>query len=122
MKNVRVTMADDTYDRLRVEAKSAGYPGISSYLLSKVNGLTTDAEAHDILKHAESKVKRLPVDGDAFTLKSLFTKDAWNGYSKPARISAGKLFFAGVSCGLTPGVTEGVKTGSNHQTYLRTEE
>lgn len=115
-------MADETYDRLRVEARQAGYPGIGSYLLSKVNGLTTDAEAHDIVKRAEKLAIRKSLDDGSFTLKSLFSKEQWNAYSKPARIAAGKLFFAEVEVGFVPGVQVSEKSGANHQTYIRIDE
>ena len=115
-------MEDETFVRLQVEARQAGYPGISSYLLSKVDGLTTDAEAHDIVKRAEKLAIKKSIDDVPFTLKSLFDKERWNAYSKPARIAAGKLFFASVEAGFVSGIREGEKSGANHQTYVRVDE
>ncbi|WP_082771762.1 DUF1413 domain-containing protein [Janthinobacterium agaricidamnosum] len=119
MKNVRVVMSDEAYERLKLKAKTSGCPGIGAYLLSKVGELTYDAEAHSIARLAERRARARPIDGEPFILKKLFSKDEWAGYSKPARIAAGKEFFASVECGLLEGVVEGGKTGSNHQTYQR---
>lgn len=115
-------MSNDTYDRLKVEAREKGYPGIAAYLLSKVDGLTTDAEAHDIVKRAKLYAEQKDVNCDPFTLKGLFPKEIWNAYSKSARIAAGRMFFAEVEVGFIEGVKEAEKTGSNHQTYTRYEE
>jgi hypothetical protein len=119
MKNVRVVMSDETFNRLKLKAKTAGCPGIGAYLLKVAGELTHDAEAHGIARLAERRARALPIGSEPFILKKLFSKDEWEGYSKPARIAAGKEFFAGVECGLTDGVEVGGKTGSNHQTYVR---
>ncbi len=122
MRNLRVVMSDESYSRLLTKARAAGSPGIGAYLLKLAGELTHDAEAHSIARRAEKRALKLDPDGDPFILKKLFTKDEWEGFSKPARIAAGKEFFAGVDAGLVPGLETGDKTGSNHQTYLRVED
>lgn len=120
MKNVRVTMSDEVFERLRLAAKVAGFPGISSYLLSKVDGLTDGAEAEDIVKQAMAKVKRYPL-GKPFRLRDLFLAERWDGFSKAARISAGRRFHETAKAG-TAGLEVAAKTASNHQTYVRAKD
>jgi hypothetical protein len=120
MKTVRLTMSDEVFDRLKREAKQKGYPGISSYALSALNGLTTDAEAVDIVKQARNKAMNWPHINKPFKLRNLFTKDLWEEFPKSARITAGRMFFDAVNEGI-PGVADGGKNSANHQTYIRTE-
>ena len=122
MKNVRVVMSEESYARLLAKSRAAGCPGIGAYLLKKAGELTHDAEAHSIARKAEKIALRRAVGSEPFILKKLFSKDDWDGFSKPGRIAAGKEFYAGVSSGLVPGLEVGEKTGSNHQTYLRVAE
>lgn len=120
MKNVRMTMSDEAFDRLKKEAKEAGFPGISSYALSKLDALTDDAEAVDIVKQARYRAIRSPSIGKPFKLRNLFEKESWESFSKPARIAAGRLFFENVTDGIS-GIKIGGKTSANHQTYIRTK-
>lgn len=120
MKNVRITMSDDAFDQLKNKAKEAGFPGISSYVLSKFKLLNDDAEAADIVKKARYKAIRFPSIGKPFKLKDLFEKESWESFSKPARIAAGRLFFENVTDGIS-GIKTGGKTSANHQTYIRTK-
>ena len=121
MKNVRVTMSDEVFMRLKTEAKKAGYPGISSYLLSKVDGLTTDAEAAEIVKKGRFRVTRKKLD-KPFRLKDLFEKDEWDGFSKAARLASGRMFFEQVKEGGIDGVGVGEKNSTNHQTYIQIKD
>ncbi|MGS0979315.1 DUF1413 domain-containing protein [Burkholderia glumae] len=113
-------MSDEVFERLRLEAKAAGFPGISSYLLSKVEGLTDAAEAEDIVKQALQRARRRP-PGEPFRLKDLFPAERWDGFSKSARLSAGRRFHGAAKAG-TAGLEVAAKTASNHQTYVRTED
>jgi len=112
-------MSDEVYEQLRRAAKDNGYPGIGSYLLDKAGALTDDAEAADIVKKARVRFRTRPL-GKPFTLRQLFEPDHWNGFSKAARIGAGRLFFDNATSGID-GLAVGPKSGSNHQTYVRTE-
>jgi hypothetical protein len=112
-------MSEDIFERLKQEAKKAGKPGIGAYLLSKVGGLTNEAEAHSIVRLATGKATRWSKHKGPFILKKLFAPVEWDGFSKPARIAAGKEFYAAVDSGQVPGVRIGEKTPSNHQTYER---
>jgi len=121
LKNVRVVMSDETFERLKAKAREAGNLGIAAYLLSQVHEQTHDAEVHIIVRRAEMRaLNRAPEDGP-FLLKKLFKTEDWEKFTKPAKLAAGKEFFARVEAGLIAGIALGEKNSSNHQTYVREE-
>jgi hypothetical protein len=113
-------MSDETFSRLSREAKARGFPGMSSYLLSAVDGLTDEAQGADIVKQAIHKISKRDASEKPFILKSLFDKGAWNGFSVQSRIAAGRLFYSKYQDG-GDGIEYAGKNGANHHTYIKIE-
>lgn len=118
MKTVRVTMPAEDFSILSAEAKEEGFPGIASLLLFRAGRSSADAEAADIKKKAFVRAMKLDV-GITFRLKDLFNQEAWENYSRGARIRAGQQFFSDVQSEVE-GIEAIREPNTNGQRYVRT--
>ncbi|ANL87115.1 DUF1413 domain-containing protein [Rhizobium phaseoli] len=115
MKTIKTVVDDETYARLVKERKKAGVPSVSAYFLLKADVLTDQEEAGEIVRKALSAVKKKDV-GFEFRLRDLFPSSSWDGFSKGARVRAGKMFHEKVAAA-TLGLRASRKSSSNHQFY-----
>jgi hypothetical protein len=117
MVTIKTQVDDNTYRQLVADRKAAGLPSVSALLLKNSNALDEAGEAREIVRKAKYRAGRLRPD-DKFRLKDLFKPNQWEGFSKGARLRAGRLFYEMVSAA-KDGILPGPKSGSGHQTYLR---
>ena len=117
MPVIKTQVDPRTYTKLVAMRKRAGVPSVSALFLKETVGLTDEMEANEIVKQAMSAADRR-VTGDTFRLRDLFVDHRWNGFSKGARLRAGRAFFAKVAVA-RDGIRIGKKSASNHQLYVK---
>jgi len=114
MKTVKVSVDDATYLRLVADRKAAGLPSVAALLLQKAGALSEDAEAAEITRQA---IRRAKSREGEFSLKQLFPETRWKGFTKSARLRAGRKFYNRVASA-TDGIAIGGKGASGHQMYF----
>ena len=121
MPVIRVELSRNAYEKLTQARKKAGLPNSASYLLQRAGLLDTHAAGTEIARTAYRRALKV-TRGEPFTVKGLFSEPEWDGFSRDARIRAGKTFFQRVSQeedeGGSPIRILG-KNSSNHQLYER---
>ncbi len=115
MKTIKTTVDDATYGKLVAIRKEEGLPSVSALFLRKCNALSPQTEAVEITKKAVQLALKQPKTV-RYRIKDLFPALAWEGYSKSARIGAGRLFNSKVNAP-NSGLAEVGISGSNHMFY-----
>jgi hypothetical protein len=117
MKTIKTKVNDETYSQLVSKRRSEGLPSVSALFLKMCGVLTDDDEAREIVKKARKKISKKAI-GAEFTLRELFGDEQWEGFSKGARLRAGRLFYE-YAAEATHGISVLDKTSSNHQRYKK---
>jgi uncharacterized protein DUF1413 len=115
MRTIKTRVEDDVYASLVKMRRAARLPSVSSLFLSKCNLLTDHAEASEITRLALKAAKQQR-SGSEYRLRDLFRKTRWQGFSKGARLRAGKMFYEEVSSAVY-GIRATRKSSTNHQIY-----
>lgn len=118
MPTIRTTVDDATYGELVKARKVAGLPSVSALFLSKCGVLDDGLEAAEIVRRAKKLAMKKP-DNQRFRLRDLFKPTAWDGYSKGARLRAGRLFYDEMAAA-RDGIRPDQKSTSGHQYYTKT--
>ena len=118
MPTIRTTVNDGTYSKLVAARKGAGLPSVSALFLSKCNVLDDRLEAAEIVRQAR-KLAMKKGDKERFRLRDLFKATAWDGFSKGARLRAGRLFYDEMAAA-RDGIRPDQKSASGHQYYVKT--
>jgi hypothetical protein len=116
MPTVKTIIDDEMYARLVAKRKAANLPSVSALFLEKCGELSDDIEAREIVKIALAAAKKKQ-KGTRFRLRDLFPKDRWEGFTKGARLRAGRLFHEKVATAML-GIRIDIKSGANHQFYV----
>lgn len=115
MKTIKTEVADETYILLVRKRRSEGLPSVSALFLKKCGVLTDDDEAREIVEAARKRIAKLE-KGTQFRLRELFRDKRWEGFSKGARLRAGRLFYE-YAAESRHGIFVLPKTSANHQRY-----
>lgn len=115
MKTIKTMVDDAVYADLVKARRAAGLPSVSAMFLKSSGVLSDNDEAREIVKVALQRAAKQP-KGHKFRLRDLFPNSLWEGFSKGARLRAGRQFFERIS-GATLGIRSLPKTTSNHQRY-----
>jgi len=118
MPTIRTTVDEATYGKLVAARKHAGLPSVSALFLSNCDLLDDSLEAAEIVRQAKRLAMKKP-DNERFRLRDLFKRAAWDGYSKGARLRAGRLFYDEMAAA-RDGVRPDQKSASGHQYYIKT--
>jgi hypothetical protein len=118
MPTIRTTVDDETYSKLVAARRAAGLPSVSALFLSKCNLLDENLEAAEIVRQAKRRAIK-KTDNEHFRLRDLFQPTAWDGYSKGARLRAGRLFYDEMAAA-RDGIRPDQKSASGHQFYIKT--
>ena len=112
MKIIKTKVDDETYADLVEQRKEAGLPSVSALFLENC-GVSDDSKvAAEIVRRAFAAAKK-KAPGSEFLLSGLFRKE-WKGFSKGARLSAGRLFSSEVSTAiLATKSTSGAESASS---------
>jgi hypothetical protein len=94
---------------------SEGLSSVSALFLKKCGVLTDDDEAREIVEAARRRIAKLE-KGAQFRLRELFRDKRWEGFSKGARLRAGRLFYE-YAAEARHGIFVLPKTSANHQRY-----
>ena len=116
MKTVKTRVTPATYAILAKQRRKEGLPSISALFLVKCGALTDEDGAIEIVARALKLAKKKPA-GEEFKLQDLFNAKTWQGFSKGARLRAGRQFKAKVDAAVD-GVRAHRKSSSNHQYYV----
>lgn len=119
MKTIKFQVEDAVFAELSKRRQKAGLPTIPAYLLEEVGLLSDDLHAAEIVKKAKARAmsEKWPV-GREFSLRDLFQKTEWEGYRKPARLRAGRIFFDDIA-EARHGLRPTKKGPSGHQLYVK---
>jgi hypothetical protein len=118
MPTIRTTVDHTTYGKLVAARKVAGLPSVSALFLSTCDLLDDSLEAAEIVRQAKRLAMKEP-DNERFRLRDLFKPTAWDGYSKGARLRAGRLFYDEMAAA-RDGIRPDQKSASGHQYYIKT--
>lgn len=118
MPTIRTSIDDATYKKLVNARKAAGLPSVSALFLSKCGVLDGNLEATEIVLKAKRLAMKQP-NNKRFRLRDLFQSKAWDGYSKGARLRAGRLFYDEMAAA-QDGIRPDQKSASGHQYYIKT--
>lgn len=119
MPTIRTIVDDETYASLSLKRRQAGLPSISALFLSRVDELTDEHEAGEIVRRA-IRLASHKQPGVEFRLQDLFPPTRWERFSKGARLRSGRMFKAEVDAARR-GIRAVRKSSSNHQFYVRSE-
>ncbi|HEX5753614.1 MAG TPA: DUF1413 domain-containing protein [Archangium sp.] len=115
MKTIKTEVDVETYSELVRMRRSEGLPSVSALFLKMCGVLTDDTEAREIVEKARRKITRLEA-GTQFRLRELFGDERWEGFSKGARLRAGRLFHEYAE-EASHGILLLGKTSANHRRY-----
>ena len=118
MPTIRTSVDEATYARLASTRKAFGLPSVSALFLYKCDVLDDGLEAAEIVRQAKRLAMKKP-DNERFRLRDLFKPAAWDGYSKGARLRAGRLFYDQMAAA-RDGIRPDQKSASGHQYYIKT--
>lgn len=118
MPTIRTSIDPATYAKLVAARKALGLPSVSALFLHNCGVLDENLEAAEIVKKAKRALNKKPSQF-RFRLRDLFPPHRWEGFSKGARLRAGRLFFEEMSAA-RDGILPVQKTSSGHQGYIKT--
>jgi hypothetical protein len=117
MPTIRTTIDDPTYAKLVTARKASGLPSVSALFLQRCDVLDESMEAIEIVRRAKALALKRP-SKSRFRLRDLFPSATWEGFSKGARLRAGRLFFEMMGAA-KDGVRPDQKSASGHQFYVK---
>jgi hypothetical protein len=116
MPTIKTKVDAATYEYLVRQRKAEGLPSVSALFLKKCNALDDRMEASEIVRRAHRRAKRR-IGSSPYRLRDLFSPNEWEGFSKGARLRAGRMFYDKISSAVD-GIRPAQKSPSNHQFYI----